>query len=105
MKKPYYLVSAVDKQQGIIFVEPTVDSRDIDLGRIFRQIESEHYKPNHMKPWRVIYKNMFGVDYEVKLDHSRWPRSYAQWDRRYNPDVKTEKWHGHMWDTLKGVIE
>jgi hypothetical protein len=102
MSKPYYLVSAVDKHQGMIFIEPVDNSPNVNLGRIFRQIESNHYKPEWLKPWRVIYKNAFGIDYEVKLDHTRWPRSYSQWDRRYNPDVKVERWHGHMWDALKG---
>ena len=101
MTKPCYIATAIDRDKNMIFVESRWTSKEADLSRLFREVESKHYKPHYTIPWRVIYKNAFGVDYEVKLDHTRWPRSYSQWDRRYNPYVKTERWHGHMWDTLE----
>jgi hypothetical protein len=101
--KRQYLVSAIDKSKGMIFIESADPTQVVNLPRVFREIESQHYNPKK-KEWRVIYKDIFGVDYEVKLDYTRWPRSYAQWDRRFNPHVKKERWHGHMWDALKGTL-
>ena len=98
--KPCYIVSATDRDKNMIFVESRLSSREADFSRVFREVESQQYNPNRTGPWRVIYKNNFGVEQEIKLAHT-WPRSYQNWDRRYNPEVTTEKWHGHMWDTLK----
>ena len=98
--KPCYIVSSTDRAKNIIFVESRQPSQEADLSRVFREVESQQYNPNRNGPWRVIYKTNFGVEHEVKLAHT-WPRSYENWDRRYNPEVTTEKWHGHVWDALK----
>jgi hypothetical protein len=99
MKKYPYIISTIDKTKRMVFIEP--NDNNVDLSRAFREIESRVPGKDFNKPWRVIYKNHFGVDYEVKIDYEKWPRSYLTWDRRYNPEIKTEKWHGHMWDSLK----
>lgn len=99
--KPYYKVRSINKNKGIIFVESM--QKSCDLSRLFRQIEVEQFRLNYTRPWRVIYKDASGTDYEIKMDHTRGPKSYLQWDRRYNPSVKTERWHGLAWDNLKNA--
>ena len=98
--KPCYIVSSTDRAKNIIFVESRLPSQEADLARVFREVECQQYNPNRTGPWRVIYKTNFGVEHEIKLSYT-WPRCYEMWDRRYNPDVTTEKWHGHTWDALK----
>jgi hypothetical protein len=98
----YYRVSEINRSKGVIFIESVKPIEDTDLSRTFREIEIVHYKKIR-KPWRVICKDSFGLDYEVSLDTTKWPNSYLNWDRRYNPDVKITRWHGHAWDTLKGI--
>ena len=93
----YWTLINKDPARDLVYV--ACRDTDPDLGRVFREVTRDVYSP---RPWRIIYKNAFDIDYEVKLDHSRWPRSYGQWDRRFNPDVVTERWHGVVWDALKG---
>lgn len=99
--KPYYKVCSIDKNKGLIFVKSM--QKICDFERLFREIESKQSRLDYTKPWRVIYTDASGLDYEIKIDYTRWPSSYLQWDRRYNPCVKTERWHGFMWDDLKNA--
>ncbi len=85
-----------DYDRKMIFVKS--QSFKSDLSRMFREIERDHYKKDRSRPWRIIYKDGSGTDYEITLDES-----YQNWDRRYNPNIKTQRWHGYMWDILKGI--
>lgn len=103
MANTCYYLRDKDTDRRMIFVESLALKSDLALlSRMFREIERDHYKTDRSKPWRIIYKDSFGFDYEITLaDNS--PFRYQNWDRRYNPQIKTQRWHGHMWDALKGV--
>jgi hypothetical protein len=98
--KSYRLIDK-DPSRNIVFVEAWPGEGELDLASAFRQIESLHSKRNNNQPWRVVYKDNEKKEWLVSLNHSTWPKTYANWDRRFNPDVKTERWHGLVWDTLK----
>jgi hypothetical protein len=99
--KQYHLISR-DRERNLIFIASPPGHGELDVASAFRQIESVHWnKANHRKPWRVIYRDTQAQEWEISLDPSRWPRSYANWDRRFNPEVQRQRWHGVMWDTLK----
>ena len=90
----YWQVTAKDPDRNLIYVV-CPDHAKPNLGRVFREVSRAS------RAWRIIYKDFWGKDYElVLLPH--WHDPLGGWDRRSNPPVRLQRWHGVAWDALKG---
>jgi hypothetical protein len=94
MNKPYYTLISKDPSRNLVYVA-CPDLIRPNLGRIYREVRRAS------RPWRIIFNDVTGKDYELVLARSFWPLGKG-WDRRSNPEVKLEPWHGVAWDALKG---
>jgi len=96
-----YYVKSIDANRNLIYLTYDAPIGFWDLGSLFRRIESKyrHKKGTGYLPWRMVLtslRNTSDKDIVVSLDEN-----YNNWDRRYNPHVKNERWHGLAWDALK----
>jgi hypothetical protein len=101
IKTMTYHVKTIDANRNLIYVGYDAPIGFWDLDSLFRRIESryKHKKGDLNSPWRIVLtsmKNMADKDIVVSIDEN-----YNNWDRRYNPHIKSEPWHGLAWDVLK----
>ena len=97
MTKPYYTLISKDPSRNLVYVT-CPDLIRPNLGRIYREVRKNSYA---YRPWRIIFKDFRGKDYElVMITH--WHEPTGGWDRRTNPPIQLEPWHGVAWDALKG---
>jgi hypothetical protein len=94
-----YRVTEVDAGRNIIYIT-NFGKRDYFVhSSLFRNIESlyKFKKSNIHKAWRIVVSN----PRISKPDLVTINESYLGWDKRYNPHIKEETWHGLAWDALK----
>ena len=92
----YWTLTDKDAHRNLVYV--TCRESKPNLGRVYREVRRASYG---YRPWRIIYKDFWGTDYElVMITH--WHAPAGGWDRRSNPPIRLERWHGVAWDALKG---
>ena len=96
--KAQFLVRELNYEHNIVFLEDAGTSMSItnDAEAVFKWVD-ENY--SHAAPtpayWRVVYKD---------TDNEWWEMvRVVSWDE-YEPYMKFEKWHGIVWDALKGNV-
>lgn len=83
-------VCKVDQPNSIVFIEDTNGLRSVtnDAESVFESIQKVYGRQ-----YRVVYKDSLGEWWEMKYGWSAWGQQ-----------MQFEKWHGMMWDKLKGNV-
>jgi len=91
----YWTLINKDPARDLVYI--TCAEVKPNLGRVYREVRRASYAH---RPWRIIYKDFWDTDYELVMLPC-WPVG-GSWDRRTNPPIRLERWHGVAWDALKG---
>lgn len=80
----------LDQPNGIIFIEDVNGPMTVtnDAEEVYRYISA-----NYGRRYRIVYKDSENEWWEMKYGWTAWGRQ-----------MQFEKWHGMMWDKLKGNV-
>ena len=91
----------MDYKHNIIFIEDIANHTGgctitNDAEAVFKHVDENysHAAPTPMY-WRVVYKD---------TDNEWWEMIPTDTNRRFPYAIRFEKWHGLVWDALKGNV-
>ena len=88
MVKVKWEVSEVDKQHWIVYIKDLNGPRSVtnDAESVFESVQNIYGRR-----FRVVYEDSQGETWEIKHVRDHWGKH-----------IGFEKWHGLIWDKLKG---